>query len=167
MAPPDAIIIGAGLGGLSLAMHLAAGGWADRRVLIIDDQRPGVPAWGLRSACPGLVDAAATRVYRQMRVHACGSCRLLTMGPYRYQVVGHDDLRRLALAQFASAPGYTILTGSVDSVGDQGDAAAVRVDGRIIRGRWVFDSRPAPVPEPDARLAFIGWRIRSVSPVFD
>jgi len=165
MRDPDAIIVGAGLSGLSLAIHLAAGGWADRRVLIVDDQRPGVAAWASWTASPGLLDAAATRTYRQVRVHASGVSRVLGLGSYRYQVVRHEDLRRLAVARFGA--GFAFVPGSVTSVRDEGDAAAVRLDGKILRAPWVFDSRPVPVPEPDARLAFTGWRIHCRQSSFD
>jgi lycopene beta-cyclase len=165
MRDADAIIVGAGLSGLSLAIHLAAGGWADRRVLVIDDQRPGVAAWASWTASPGLVDAAATRTYRQVGIHASGVSRVLGLGSYRYQVVRHEDLRRLALTRFG--PGFAIVPGSVTSVRDEGDAAAVRLDGQTLRASWVFDSRPVPVAEPDARLAFTGWRIQCGQPAFD
>src|SRR5690348_14009975 len=165
MSAVDAIIVGAGLSGLSLALHLAAGGWRDRRVLVVDDQRPGVAAWASWTAGPGLLDGAATRSYGQVRVHACGSSRLLTLGRYRYEIVRHDDLRRLAAARFG--PGFAFVTGSATSVRDEGDAATVQLDGRALRASWAFDSRPAPVPEPDAHLAFTGWRIHSARPVFD
>jgi lycopene beta-cyclase len=165
IAQPDAIIVGAGLSGLSLAIHLAAGGWADRRVLVVDDQRPGVAGWASWTARPGLLDAAATRTYRRVQVHAGGVARRLDLGAYRYQVVPHDELRRLAEASFG--PGFAFVPGSVTSVRDEGHAAAVCLDGRTLRASWVFDSRPAPVPEPDARLAFTGWRIHSGHPLFD
>ena len=113
MSAVDAIIVGAGLSGLSLAIHLAAEGWADRRVLVVDDQRPGVAAWASWTARPGLVDSGAAQVYRQVRVHACGRSRLLDLGRYRYQVVTHDDLRRLAASRFAASPGFALVPGVV------------------------------------------------------
>src|SRR5689334_7967345 len=111
MAQPDAIIVGAGLSGLSLAIHLAAGGWAERRVLVVDDQRPGVAGWASWTARPGLLDAAATRTFRRVQVHAGGVTRRLDLGAYRYQVVPHDGLRRLAEASFG--PGFAFVPGAV------------------------------------------------------
>jgi len=44
----DAVIAGGGLSGLSLAAHLAAFGWRDHSVLVVDDPaaRPSAQSWG-------------------------------------------------------------------------------------------------------------------------
>lgn len=167
----DAVIAGGGLSGLSLAAHLAANGWGDRSVLVVDDPRARPPAvsWGFWSAEPGLLGAAAYRTYEQVRVHAAGTSRLLPLGRYRYRVVRRIDLCAAVRTILGRAPGFRFVDGHVDRVYDDGDGASVTLDGRTIRCGWAFDSvTAAPASTPvDARLAFAGWEIRCARPVFD
>src|SRR4029453_3535069 len=93
----DAVIAGGGLSGLSLAAHLASQGWGDRSVLILDDarSRPSATSWGFWSVEPGLLDAAVSRTYDRVRIHADGGARVLALDPYRYRVVERSDLCRV------------------------------------------------------------------------
>jgi len=102
----DAVIAGAGLSGMSLAAHLATRGWRDRRVLVIDDTgaAPAAVCWGFCSAGAGLLDAAVSHTYRQVRVHAAGTSRVVPLGRYRYQVVRRPDLYRVVLGLLDGCP---------------------------------------------------------------
>jgi lycopene beta-cyclase len=161
----DAVIAGGGLSGLSLAAHLATGGWADRSVLIVDDPGAAPPAtrWGFWSSGPDLLDAAVSRTYRQVRVHAGGIDRVLPLGRYRYRVVHRPDLYRVVRSLVA--PGYRFVAGRVTRIRD----GEVTIDGRTVHADWVFESVTAPPPDTpaDARLAFTGWEVRCTRPVFD
>lgn len=166
----DAVIAGAGLSGLSLAAHLAAGGWRDRSVLLVDDgSAPVAQSWASWSSAPGLLDCAASAEYRQIRVHAGGVSRTLPLGGYRYRVVRRDALQRAVAELLAQCPGFRLCVGRVDRIDDDGDAARAVVNGRVIRSTWAFDSvrRPAGARVGDARLAFAGWEVRYARPVFD
>jgi lycopene beta-cyclase len=167
----DAVIAGGGLSGLSLAAHLAAGGWQDRSVLVVDDAsaRPGAVCWGFWSAGPGLLDAAVSRTYRQVRVHAGGASRVLSLGRYAYRLVRRPDLTRLVTGLLEPCQGYRIRAGRVLSVRDGPDAAQVVVDGYPVSASWAFDSVSAGPPDAtvDARLAFTGWEVECARPVFD
>jgi lycopene beta-cyclase len=167
----DAVIAGGGLSGLSLAAHLAARGWRDRRVLVVDDgdAHPSAVAWGYWSDRPGLLDGAASRSYEWMRVHAASVAMDLPLSPYRYHVVRRDDLSRLVHHILARCPRFEIRSGRVEDVRDGSDAAETTVDGRVLRSHWAFDSvtrRPGTVPV-DARLAFTGWEIACDRSTFD
>jgi lycopene beta-cyclase len=169
----DAVIAGGGLSGLSLAAHLAAGAWRDRSVLLVDDSAadPAAQAWGSWSAGTGLLDAAVSRTYRHVRIHAGAGSRVVALDPYRYRVVHRDDLRRVAMRIIDQAPRFTAVSGRVEHVRDAGDTAELTVDGQRVRTQWAFDSTgratPPPSGAPDARLAFTGWRVRSHRPVFN
>jgi lycopene beta-cyclase len=164
----DAIIAGGGLSGLSLAAHLAAGPWRDRKVLLVDDDRavPTATAWASWSARPGLLDAAVSRSFDRIRIHAGGVAAVLPLGRYRYGLVRRDALRRTTLDRLRGCPGFAVETGHVEHIDDGG---TVMVDGRRLEAAWVFDSvtRPPPGVDADARLAFTGWRIRAPAPSFD
>jgi lycopene beta-cyclase len=163
----DAVIAGGGLSGLSLAAHLAAGPWRDRKVLVVDDDRhaPAATAWASWSARPELLDAAVWRRFGQINVHALGTTRVLPLGRYRYRLVRRADLRHTVRRLLHERPGFAIESGHVD-VGPDG---TVLVDGRRVEASWVFDSvtRQPPGLDAEARLAFTGWRIQAPAPVFD
>ena len=167
----DAVIAGGGLSGLSLAAHLAAGGWADRSVLLVDDGEAGSSAtsWAFWSGRTGLLDSAVSRAFRQVSMHAGGASTVLSLGPYRYRVVRRADLYRAAMSQVAGCPGFVVRTGRVECVADGIDLAEVTVGGVRLGSRWVFDSvSPAPrQPPADARLAFTGWVVCCDRPTFD
>jgi lycopene beta-cyclase len=166
----DAVIAGGGLSGLSLAARLATNGWRDRRVLVIDDvaTKPKAVCWGFWSTGPGLLDAAVSRTYQQVRVHAAGHARVLPLGRYRYRVVRRADLSRVVLGLLDGCPGYAVLPGHVQHLRDGAGVAETIVDGRLIRSRWAFDSvSPKPDAGIDARLAFTGWEVRCEHPAFD
>jgi lycopene beta-cyclase len=169
----DAVIAGGGLSGLSLAAHLAAGGWSDRAVLVVDDPAatPRAASWAFWSGGPGLLDAAVSRTYRQVWVHAAGATRLLPLGRYRYRLVRRADLARVALDLLRRCPGYELHHGRVESIHDGAAAAEVVVDGDRIHATWAFDGTGGlarqPAGEVDARLAFTGWEVRCGRPVFD
>jgi lycopene beta-cyclase len=167
----DAVIAGGGLGGLSLAAHLAAGGWRDRSVLIVDGSGPVPPAeaWASWADRPGLLDAAVVREYRRLTIHAGGADLVLPLRRYRYRLVSRAALERVVAELVSGCPGFERFAGHVDRISDGDGAAEVVVDGRAVRAGWVFDSvtQSPPGPEPDARIAFTGWEIHCDRPVFD
>jgi lycopene beta-cyclase len=166
----DAVISGGGLSGLSLAAHLSAAGWGNHRVLIVDDphHRPMATCWAWWSAAPGLLDAAVSRSFTRVRVHAAGASRVLSLGGYRYRVVQRAALRRTVLPMLAECR-FELAPGHIELVRDAGDHAEVVVDGEVIRAGWVFDSVGAGTHHRDvnARLAFTGYEVHTGRPMFD
>jgi lycopene beta-cyclase len=168
----DAVIAGGGLSGLSLAAHLATGGWRDRSVLIVDDPRAHpVQRWAFWSAGPGLLDAAASRRYDRVRVSAGGIDRVVLLGRYRYTVVRRDDLRRAVTAILTGCPGFRCEAGHVEQIADGPGYAEVTADGLISRAAWAFDGLGRLGPDgyttPEAHLAFTGWEVACDRPAFD
>lgn len=160
------VIAGGGLSGLSLAAHLAV---ADHRhpVIVVDDGSRPIEAatWASWSDRPGLLDAAASRWFEQIRVHVLGETKVLRLGRYRYRVVRGGDLAAVVARFTAPLRHFTTHRGHVDGVEQDG----VIVDGRHLRAKWVFDSviGPAVVPPVDACLSFRGWHVRSERAAFD
>lgn len=165
----DAVIAGGGLSGLSLACHLAASGWRDRAVLVVDDgaQDLSQRAWASWSVDPGLLGPAVGARYSALRVHAAGQDQQVGLGRYHYEVVRGGDLRRAAARLLAAAPGFACVRGRVDAVIDGADGATVVVDGRPVRCSWAFDSLLAAQPPAQLALSFVGWRVRTPTPAFD
>ncbi len=113
----DAIIVGGGLSGLSLAAHLATSGWRDRSVLIVDDPAGGqVDSWAYWTRRDGLLEPAVSRRYGRIAVRAGGTDRVASLHPYRYQVVHRDDLCRVTAELLAECPGFQRRNGRVERV---------------------------------------------------
>jgi lycopene beta-cyclase len=169
----DAVIAGGGLSGLSLAAHLAADGWHDRRVLVVDDpDGPKTDAWAFWAARPigaGVLDAAVCRSFDRVRIYAAGATATVGLGRYRYRVVRRRDLRRVVLSRLSACPGFELIEAHVDAVTDAGDMALTSIGGQAVRSAWAFDgvTRDTDAPPAAAHLAFTGWDIVAEQPLFD
>jgi lycopene beta-cyclase len=166
----DAVIVGGGASGLSLACHLAAGGWRERSVLIVDDgSRPlDDRAWAFWSTRPGLLGAAVDRTFDRLRIQASGRTVDVRLRRHGYRVVSGPSLGRTAAKLLAEAPRFRLERGHVDAVEDTGDGAVVHVEGRPVETEWAFDSvTPTAGPSPVAWLTFTGWEVQTAIDVFD
>ncbi|HWS57207.1 MAG TPA: lycopene cyclase family protein [Actinotalea sp.] len=175
----DAVILGGGASGLSLAAHLAAGGWGDRRVLVVDDRRHADRGWAYWSRGDGLLDRAAPPGTDRFRVSAPGSDQVVTLDRYRYRTITAGQLRDATDRLLAGSPGFARVHGTVVGVDPQVPTSTVRI--RLpgtrdpayasIGARWVFDSTglaPGPaVPTPRAGLRFRGHRVETDHDAFD
>ncbi|HET9899881.1 MAG TPA: lycopene cyclase family protein [Actinomycetes bacterium] len=166
----DAVIAGGGLSGLSLACHLATSAWRDRSVLIVDDGSKPLDgrAWAFWSTDPGLLGGAVDRSFDRLRICAHGAAVDVRLENYRYRVVSGESLRRVTAALLATAPRFRLERGHVDATEEHPHGAVVRVDGRPVMARWVFDSvTAAPDSQARAWLAFTGWDVRTTEDRFD
>jgi lycopene beta-cyclase len=165
----DVVIIGAGLSGLSLASRLAESSWADRRVLIVDDGRHDLRgrAWALWTRGPTGLSSAETATWDTIAVHASGSSPVLALHPYRYVAISGERLHDLLHTRLGASSEVEFVTGSADSVRDDGDHARVTLDGAAVTARWAFDSRPVTQAPSGPRLDFLGWEIDTDTDAFD
>ncbi len=181
----DAVIVGGGAAGLSLAAHLAAGGWDEWRVVVVDDPSPvdRARSWGYWSPRPLLVDRAAELEFDHLVVHAAGRTTVVDLDPYRYRVVRAPALHALVARILAHAPGFEQLPGRVTAVVDGRRGARVYVGGGVLEASWVFDSTGVWSPggrhsapgatgrrtghPPGHRMVFTGWAVRTDVDVFD
>lgn len=176
----DAIIVGAGAAGLSLASHLASAGWG-RDVLLVDDgSRPLADrAWAWWSKGDGLLDARAVTAVGRLSVAGEGWRRELVVAPYRYRAITGPRLLEATSRLLDSRPGYRHVHGTVRAIKPEGEGARVTIDlpdaGGVrtveVRATWVFDSvAPGSRSEPTASLPhldFLGLRVECAADVFD
>lgn len=163
----DAIIVGAGLAGLSLLQRLTHGLWSRRRILLLDDgARPQVGAFAHWSTDPTWLAVPGTTAWTAIRVQGDHADLRLPTEPYAYYLVDGDRIGAIARASAARAS-YDERIAAVTEVVAETTAARVYLDGEELTARWVFDSR-APLPaEGSPTLAFHGWRVRTESTTFD
>ncbi|MGY4953645.1 lycopene cyclase family protein [Streptomyces nigrescens] len=182
MRDADAVIVGAGAAGLSLAYRLcapAAGGRPLRVVLVDAPPGPLTPqerTWCYWEAPGGAFDDALTASWERLRVHGPGG--EATAGrpePFRYKMLRSRDFEALVDARLAGQDAVVRAEATVESVRDVSGGAEVRgrdAAGRpvTLRARWVFDSRPAgrlPPARTTLQQHFRGWFVRTRHPEFD
>ena len=164
----DAVIIGAGLSGLSLARRLA-NSWTERRVLVIDDGHHDVRrrAWAYWTRKPDDLSSAATAQWNAIAVHASGSSAVLPIHPYRYVAISGQRLHDNLHGRLSENPNVEFVSGAASSVQEVDGRVAITIDGAIVTTRWVFDSRPLTPAPPGPRLDFLGWEIETDVDAFD
>ncbi|KOG49494.1 lycopene cyclase family protein [Streptomyces decoyicus] len=182
MQDADAVIVGAGAAGLSLAYRLCepAPGARRLRVLLVDAPRgpltPQERTWCYWEAPGGAFDSALTASWERLRVHGPdGAATRGRPAPFRYKMLRSRDFEALVGARLSGQDTVVRVAATVESVRDVAGGAEVRgrdEAGRpvALRARWAFDSRPA-VRLPPARTTlqqhFRGWFVESLRPAFD
>ena len=172
----DIIIAGAGVAGLSLALHLINSSWSDRSILIVDKdiqdrKNRTLSYWTDRST---VFDGAVYRAWDQLHLVDQQFDHVGDLGNYHYERVRSIDLVEHAWRDLSARPGVTFSQGTVEAIDDGRDEARVTIDGQTINSLWIFDSilQPGDLKTKSARyhalkLHFKGWEIVSAEPVFN
>ena len=181
----DFIIVGAGASGLSLAMHLVHALPGHSSILLIekDAKQTNDRTWCFWTDRPTPYDHIAFRMWECVRFITPGVDRTLPLTPYRYVMLRGLDFYRHAYTWLARQPNVLLMRATVEHVQDSEDRShgLVRVGGRWLAGKWVFDSRPCSYQQQcgqghdNARCQwhhylkqhFVGWEVRTPRPVFD
>ena len=184
-APPDgesfdAVIVGGGAAGLSLACHLADADWSGA-VLVIDDGSHPLEhrAWAWWAKEDGLLDPVASIVCDRQRVAGPGWRRDMALAPYSYRSVTGPELSAAADRIIAARGGYRRVVGTVRAVAR--DLAGCRVTVDLpesdgvrtveIGARWVFDSvgvgSQPTAPAPAAHFDFFGLHVECTVDTFE
>ncbi len=168
----DAVIVGAGLSGLSLAVHLAMAGWGERSVVIVDTRRTEADRqWSFWASAVGPLDAAVSRTFDRVSVTDRDRDVTVPLRANSFRVVSEADLRRAAYQLLAvHAPGFLVVPGEVSRVDEDGESATLTIDGTSIDTDWVFDAAgvtSASKSESSFVISSTGVRVRVDHPVFD
>lgn len=182
MLDAEVAIVGAGAAGLSLAHRLAktAPGTRSPSAVLVDAPpgplRPPRRTWCHWEPVPGRFDTALTASWRHLRVRPpSGPPAEDDIAPLRYKMIRSDDFEDLVARELADSPFVRRLEATVETVEDVPGGALVHMRdtggrSRVLRTRWVFDSRP-PGSLPAARTTllqhFHGWYVRTDRPAFD
>ncbi len=171
----DIIIAGAGAAGLSLACHLTRAGIRDQSIVLIDraPKQANDRTWCFWEVGDGPFEPVVHRSWERVAFHAPGWSTALDIAPFRYKMIRGADFYRHAAAALADCPNVSWRYGAVEAIEETPGEAAVRVDGRECRGRWVFTSLLLdPPPKDPARHHYLlqhfeGWEIETAEPRFD
>jgi len=169
----DLIIAGGGCAGLSLAYHLHRMGDRDLSILIIDREakRTNDRTWCFWSASPTEFEPVIRHSWSFLNFIDDKTSRRSPLGPYRYQMLRGDDFYGYVRAALADHPGVKWLQGRIDHLGEDEAGPYALVDGRRLRGRWLFNSclPPRQISDKHYHLLqhFSGWLIETESDAFD
>lgn len=164
----DAVLIGAGLSGLSLACHLVTQETEMRRIAVVDPTplTGRERGWAYWSRASDLVSSVASQEWQRVRVSAAGSDGIVPLAPYRYRRLRAAQLEDLARHLLERSADVDLITGRAHHVSEADGGAVVETDTRPLAARWVFDSRPRATPVR-AHLVVSGWHVEVEAPVFD
>lgn len=176
----DAVIVGAGAAGLSLACHLADAGWGEA-VLVIDDGSHPLEhrSWAWWTTGGGLLDPAASITLGRMGVAGPGWRRDLPLAPYSYRAITGRQLSAATDRIIGARHGYRRVVGNVREIAGERAGCRVTIDlseyGGVrtveVDARWVFDSvGPGSRPRtsaPAAHLDFMGLHVECPTDAFD
>ncbi|MFT6811051.1 MAG: lycopene beta-cyclase [Saprospiraceae bacterium] len=169
----DYIIAGAGLSGLSLATRLAEPKFADKRILIVDQSKKDTndrtwSFWQLESEqrCREIFH----KTWRRLRFYGPDVDRSFETAPYAYHTIRGIDFYQYAFEIINKASHITFLLGNVGIITSAEDAVEIEVDGKLFKGRYVFDSIVRSFPKDDKLFVwqhFMGWELTMEEDVFD
>ncbi|WP_255308125.1 lycopene cyclase family protein [Streptomyces marincola] len=175
----DAVVIGAGAAGLTLAHRLVETAGAEV-VLVTAPPGPLRPAertWCWWEAPGGPYDDALVTSFHRLRVHGrAGDVADRAPRRLRYKMLRSGGLETLVRDRLANRSAFREVTATVTDVRDApGGGAEVRgtgPEGRpvLLRARWAFDSRPPPrLPRARTTLFqhFRGWFVRTPHAAFE
>ncbi len=176
----DAVIVGAGAAGLSLACHLANSGWGHDVLLVDDGTHPlDQRSWAWWTKGDGLLDSAASTVVDRLNVVGRGWGRTMQLAPYSYRRISGLELTANADRLLGARSGYRRVEGSVRAIVEQGDSCRVGIDllesggtGTVdVSARWVFDSvgpdTSSTAPTSAAQLDFFGVYVECPTNTFE
>jgi lycopene beta-cyclase len=169
----DYLFAGGGMAGLSLAVLLSER-QPDARMVLVDDEWSDADDRTLSyfSARPLPVDVLARQVFQKVTFASPRQRLELPLASYRYRSLRGVDFRRAARARLAENPNVSLVQARVDAVEDRGDHARLIAGDLTLRGRWVFDSRPAAAAPAGGRhdvleQRFVGWEVELDRPALD
>ncbi|WP_460855284.1 lycopene cyclase family protein [Nocardiopsis coralliicola] len=181
MSSFDVLIVGAGAAGLSLA--LAAGGLAlpggrAPEIGLVEPPAGGPRApdrtWCYWERGPGPWDGLLAARWEKLAVRGPeGATVAGPIAPHSYKMLRSRDFEDHVRSRLpANVEPVTATASRIDDGAEHAAVQAERADGTQVRlrARWVFDTRPAPLPRP-ARTTllqhFRGWFLRTDADAFD
>jgi lycopene beta-cyclase len=166
----DIVIVGGGLGGLSLAVELAEPEFAHLRVLVLEKRVEYT-----RDRTWSYWHTAAHR-YTSLERKRWNAWRLSFKGvsaehksDHAYCTMDADAFYRFAVAQVALASHVKLDMGvSVRDVIHGKTPRVVLADGSELTAAWVMDGRPSKAPQATSLCQhFEGWEIQTAADCFD
>ncbi|MFJ8982347.1 lycopene cyclase family protein [Streptomyces sp. NPDC102282] len=173
----DAVIVGGGAAGLCLAHWLTRAGTGVTLVEAPEGPlRPAERTWCYWEAGTGAFEEAVTASWQRLRVRGPDGVVIESdPAPLRYRMVRSGPFEQLVHSRLAASPAGRLVRATAHEVRETrygGEVRCTAPGGQplVLRGRYVFDSRPVRVTPPHRTLLlqhFRGWFVRTAAPRFD
>lgn len=169
----DIVIVGGGLGGLSLAVELASPEFASLSILVLEKRKAyrRDRTWSYWTSQPHRYSHLERRRWRQWAVSSGSEIHTQSSQTRSYASLDADAFYREASRLIANASHITLHT-NVDvraiEPANASESLIFLAQGMPIRARTVFDARPDPhLASGTLVQQFVGWEVSLQDNVFD
>ena len=166
----DVVIVGGGLGGLSLAVELSQPAFAHLKVLVLEKRThyERDRTWSYWARQPHRYTHLERRRWSKWAVSLDGR-RAEQLSRTDYCTIDADALYKFAQSQMAAVSHVHLHMGvTVKSVTNAPSPEVTLMDGSRLSAQWVMDARPPGTPLPEALCQrFVGWEIHTEADCFD
>ncbi len=166
----DVVIVGGGLGGLSLAVEFAQPEFAHLKVLVLEKRAAYKRdrTWSYWHTQKHRYSGLERKRWNSWRLSLQGS-NAEHHGANAYCTMDADAFYTFALAQIALAPNIQLtMMSDVRDVVPGDSPSVILADGKVLSAAWVMDGRPNPAPLANSLCQhFEGWEIETESDCFD
>lgn len=171
----DYIITGAGCAGLSLVMHILSSGHAvDKKILLLDKdvKNSNDRTWCFWEKEEGLFQPIVYKEWKQLKFQSAGFLKQLEIEPYTYKLIRGIDFYHYCFEKIKNHPNIHFVQGHVQEVVSNKKETYVKIDGKKIAGKYIFNSiifqKPRLSPHHHWLLQhFKGWFIEADHETFD
>ncbi|WP_445383386.1 lycopene cyclase family protein [Robiginitalea sp. IMCC43444] len=172
----DFIIVGGGASGLLLADALGCDPYfREKRIALIEkgSKTSNDRTWCFWEDGPGPFDDILFRQWDYLRFKGPDFEKKLPLGDFSYKMLRGDAFYKAYYARIASYPNIELIKDAVLEIQESGDGAEVVTQTNRFRANLVFSSvlfqplEPLMKPYPVLKQHFLGWHLKTKSPVFD
>ena len=170
----DIVIVGGGLGGLSLAVELAQPEYAHLRVLVLEKRTRYARdrTWSYWASGMHRYSALERRRWHAWRVGFNGQHAQQNIAPdsaLAYCTLDADAFYAFAQSQIAASPNVRLQLGvSVIEILEEPVHTLRLENGSTLTSLWVMDGRPLGLPKAEGLCQhFMGWEIETPIDCFD
>ncbi len=169
----DIVILGGGLGGLSLAVELSTPEFSGVSVLVLEKREHYVRdrTWSYWTDQPHRYSHLERHQWNQWSVSSGDVAHHLASTDWRYASLDADAFYNAALDVIRASSNVVLQTNTdVDRVEtlDQQDSIVTLHTGEALRARLVLDARPKPLSAPQGLVQqFVGWEVQTERDVFN
>lgn len=166
----DIIIIGGGLGGLSLAVELSDPEFAHLSVLVLEKRTSYTRdrTWSYWTDQPHRYSHLERQRWQHWNVSMLGVQHSHSSARVSYATLDADAFYQSAMQSIGNAGHIELRMGCAVTAVDTTDATVTLQGAQVLRARTVLDARPAALHQPSALVQqFVGWEVTTQQDVFD
>ena len=171
------VIVGGGLGGLSLAVELAGAEFSGLSVLVLEKRKHYVRdrTWSYWASQAHRYSHLERRQWKQWSVSSGGVEHHLTSQLCSYASLDADDFYSAAVTAIDASPNVVLqMEASVDVIAAHGEKESLVTlhTGERLRTRFAFDARPPSPTQPQIQRhalvqQFAGWEVQTGHDAFN